>query len=72
MTESEIDEVAKALYGAIREGNEKAVVDGDPLTAGYFDGDLIEGVLVDGIFDFRKSAASLIGRLETLRLLREI
>jgi hypothetical protein len=58
------ERLAEILFAALSESGARAVITGDPKEALYFEGDLIAGVLLDGLFDFGKVAELLIARLE--------
>lgn len=63
----DIDDLAHALFAALRDGSDNALVMGDPLDSTYFEGELIHGVLLDGRFDLRRVAALLLAELDKMR-----
>ena len=59
------DRLAEALHRAIgQSGSEGALVLGDPLVVSYDDNRLIDGVIIDGMFDLKNVARYLIDDLE--------
>lgn len=63
-----IDRLARSVYDALAQSSRSAIVDGDPLVAEYFGGDLIDGVTLDGLFDFKKAASLLHIDLEKQKI----
>lgn len=60
-----IDNLACALFKALCAGNPKGLVIGEPLEkVCYFEGELLDGVLVDGVFDLKRAASFLIDYLD--------
>ncbi len=60
-------DLASALYDALDDSSTNALMDGDPTEdANYFDGDIINGVLLDGQFDLNKTATSFVAKVAKL------
>jgi hypothetical protein len=59
-SQGEIQAMADALLKAMRRGSPSAIVSGDPTEAKYFEGRIIDGVLLDGQFDIILVARILV------------
>ncbi|WP_217568817.1 hypothetical protein [Mesorhizobium sp. GbtcB19] len=64
ISDDPINRLAQAIYDALASSGSTAIIEGDPLIAEYHDGDLIDGVTLDGLFDFKKAASLLHTYLE--------
>jgi hypothetical protein len=67
---TDVERFAIALKAALKRCSNKAVVQGDPLDSSYFDGELIHGVLLDGQFDMKAVAESLIADVQSVEIER--
>lgn len=63
----DVDRLAELLHDVLRQAGPDALVSGEPLDAAYADGRLIDGVLIDGLFDLRRAAELLSSALEKPR-----
>jgi hypothetical protein len=55
-----ISKIAHLIFEMLQDCGANAVVSGEPDERSYFDGELIDGVLLDGMFDLTKMAKSLL------------
>lgn len=57
------DDLALALFVALRHGGPAALIVGDTLGAHWWDGELLQGATIDGEFDLRRAAEWLLSYL---------